>query len=129
MNLDRFFAVAKVEGTRGQATVREELRAWKEAATVAIGLDESEASPGRIVSVDLSIHDGAGNRVRNWDGHVVASVEGDAQLYTYTDAGEVLMSRGEGRVYLQLGRSGGEVVVRATADGFDPASITITPQR
>jgi beta-galactosidase len=129
VNLDRFFAVAKVEGTRGQATVREELRAWKEAATVAIGLDESEASPGRIVSVDLSIHDGAGNRVRNWDGHVVASVEGDAQLYTYTDAGEVLMSRGEGRVYLQLGRSGGEVVVRATADGFDPASITITPQR
>ena len=45
------------------------------------------------------------------------------------DASEVEISRGEGRTYLQFGRSGEEIVVRATAASLEPASLTISTRR
>ena len=110
-------------------TVRKELRPWGEAAAVMISIDETEVESGRIVAVDLTICDDAGRPVRDWNGQVRAEAEGDGQLFPYTDASEVEISRGEGRTYLQLGRSGEEIVIRATAASLEPASLTISTRR
>jgi beta-galactosidase len=127
LDLEGSFARLQVKGTRGNVTVRDSLDAWSRAAAVVISIDEAELKPGRTIAVDLTICDDAGTPVRDWNGDVTLSVDGDAQLRTYTDAGEVMVSRGEGRAYLQLGRSGGEVVIRASADGLEPGSTIISP--
>jgi len=94
-----------------------------------ISIDETEVESGRTVAVDLTICDDAGTPVRDWNGQVEVEIDGDARLYPYTDAGEVLVARGEGRLYLQLGRSGEEIVIRATAASLEPASLTISTRR
>jgi len=129
VSLDGAFTGVRAEATRRGATVRNELYAWSDAAAVEITIDEAEAKPGRTVAVDLMICDDAGVPVRDWNGHVVVAIDGDGQLFSYADAGEVEISRGEGRTYLQIGRSGGEIVIRATADGLEPRSLTIAPGR
>jgi beta-galactosidase len=128
VDLEGSFARIHVEGTRGTATVHNEIRAWGQAAAVAISV-EDDPEPGRIVAVDLSIRDDSGILVRDWNGHVTLSVDGDALLRAYTDSGDVLMSRGEGRAYVEVGRSGGEFTVRATADGLEAGSITVSPRQ
>ena len=65
----------------------------------------------------------------DWNGQVEVATDGDAQLFSYTDAGEVEISRGEGRTYIHLGQTGGEVVVRISASGLEPASLTVSPRR
>jgi hypothetical protein len=66
--------------------------------------------------------------VRDWNGHVEVTIDGDAQLYPYTDSGEVLMARGEGRTYVEIGRSGGGFVIRAVANGLEAASVQLFPR-
>ena len=129
MNLEDGFTAAKAEVTRCGTTARNELHAWGEAATVAISIDKFQANPGRTIAVDLTICDDRGTPVRDWNGQVRAEAEGDGQLFPYTDASEVEISRGEGRTYLQFGRSGEEIVVRATAASLEPASLTISTRR
>ncbi len=129
MDLEDGFTAANAEAARGGVTVRNELKAWDGATTVAITIDEADARPGQTVAVDLMIFDEGETPVRDWNGHVEVEVDGDARLFPYTDAGEVLMARGEGRTYLQLGRSGGEVKILATADGLEPGSMKFSPRR
>jgi hypothetical protein len=128
LSIDGPFAGAKAEGTRGGVTVHQELKAWSDAKAMAITVDDNP-QPGRTVAVDLSIVDAIGTSVRDWNGHVTLSVEGNARLRAYTEAGEVQISRGEGRAYIQLDQPGGEVVIRAAASGLEPASITISPRQ
>jgi len=125
VDLEGDFAVVRAEGVHGGVTVRNELRAWGEPAAVTILVDQAEATPGRTVAVDLTICDDAGIPVRDWTGHIQVAAEGDARILAYTDAGEVLMARGEGRAYLEFGRSGGEVVVTAGADGLSSGTARI----
>jgi beta-galactosidase len=121
------FTELTVEGLRGEVVVRRRLRACGEAATVAITIDKGEAKPGRTVAVDLAVVDGAGTPVHDWNGHVHVAAEGDAHLFAYTDAGEVLMARGEGRAYLELGGSGSEIVITTHADGLEPGNARFRP--
>jgi hypothetical protein len=120
------FAGAKADGFLGGVTVHEELRSWGDSKTIAVSV--GDAQPGETIAVDLAIRDASGVLVRDWNGHVTISVEGNARLFAYTDKGEVLMSRGEGRAYVQMGRSGEEVVIHAAANGLEPASKTISPR-
>jgi hypothetical protein len=131
VNLAEGFSEVRADGVRGGVTVSNELRAWGEAATVRILVDESEVAAGRTIAVDLSIRDEAGIPARDWNGHVRVATEGDARVLAYTDAGEVLMARGEGRAYLELPPSGGEAVITAHADGLTPgkASVFVGPGR
>jgi hypothetical protein len=126
LKLDRAFSEIVVKGEREGASVRETLRAWGPADTVVTTLC-GDPRPGRIVPVDFSIHDASANPVRNWNGQVIASVEGDAQLHTYTELGEVPIARGKGRTYLQFGRSGGEITIRTVAPGLEPTKNSVTP--
>jgi len=129
VELEGAFTGVRAEGVRNGVTVRKELSPWGEAAAVMISIDETEVESGRIVAVDLTICDHAGRPVRDWNGQVRAEAEGDGQLFRYTDASEFEISRGEGRTYLQLGQSGEEIVVRATAASLEPASLTISTHR
>jgi len=129
VTIKRAFTGVTAEGVRGEKTIRSALRAWGEAATISIDIDEAETQPGRTVAVDLTISDDVGRPVRDWNGHVKVSIEGDARLFPYNEAGEVLAARGEGRTYFQLGRSGGEVEILATADGLEPGWIKFSPRR
>jgi beta-galactosidase len=125
VSLEDGFTVVRAKGVRGGVTVRNELRAWDEAATVKISIDHGEVAPGRTVPVDLSIRDNADTPVRDWNGHIRVAADGEARIFPYTDAGEVLMARGEGRAYLELPPSGGEVVVNTEAQGLTPGTATI----
>ena len=125
VDLEGGFTAVKAEGVRAGVTVRNELRAWGEAAVVMFSIDEAEVAPGRTVAVDLTICDGAGIPVQDWNGHIQVEAEGDARILAYTDAGEVLMARGEGRAYLGLGRDGGEIVITAGADGLSSGTAII----
>ena len=42
---------------------------------------------------------------------------------------EMLIARGEGRVYVKVGRSDDAFVIRATADSLEPAFMTVSPLR
>jgi beta-galactosidase len=127
VNLEGGFTIVRAEGVRGGVSVRNELRAWGEAATVSISVDESEVAAGRTIAVDLSICDDTGTPVRDWNGQIRVAAEGDARIFPYTDAGEVLMARGEGRAYLELGHSGGEIVITAAGEDLVSGSTRITP--
>jgi len=129
VKLECAFTGVRAEGVRKSETVRKVLRPWGEAATVLISIDETDVEPGRTVAVDLTICDDAGTPVRDWNGQVEVEVDGNARLFAYNDAGEVLMARGEGRTYLQLGRSGEDIVIRTVANGLKAASLTISPRR
>jgi beta-galactosidase len=126
VQLEGPFTEIVVEGQRDRASVRETLRAWGAAQTVVIALGD-HPGPGRTAPVDFSIHDDAANPVRSWNGQVIASVEGDAQLLTYTESGQVPIARGGGRTYLHIGPTGREIVIHAKADGLEPAISTVTP--
>ena len=128
VKLDGAFTGVRAEGTRGEKTVRSELCASGEAAAVAIAIDETETMPGRTVAIDLSICDDGGTPARDWNGQVQVEIEGDARLFSYTDGGEVEISRSEGRTYLQLGRSGSEFVIHAATNGLEPASVKLFPR-
>jgi hypothetical protein len=127
VDLEEAFTEIVVEGDVDGETVRETLLAWENPARIAVTVDEGDLSPGRVVAVDLTVTDQTGMPVRDWNGHIRAAVEGDGELMTYTGDGDVLISRGQGRTYLRLGRSVGEIVIRATADGLEPAARTISP--
>jgi hypothetical protein len=127
VDLEEGFGELTAEGDRQGIPVVKTLRKWKEAATVEVTVDEAEAKKGRTVAVDLTICDDAGTPVRDWNGHLTVKVDGDAQLLPYTDAGEVLMARGEGRTYLEVGRSGGEFVIHAATNGLETASVKLFP--
>jgi beta-galactosidase len=129
IDLQGKFTELIVEGERNQDTVVERLRAWRKAATVAITIDEVEAKPGRTVAVDFGVVDNEGTPVRNWNGHLQVTAEGDALLLPYTEGGEVLMARGEGRTYIRIGRSGGEIVIRVTGDELEERSSIVAPRR
>jgi len=121
--LNGVFTGFRAEGVRGENTVRCELRSWREAATVAISIEEPETAPGRISPVDFTICDDAGSPVREWNGRVKVSIEGDARLFPFNEAGEVLVSRGSGRAYVEVGRSGEPFVVHAEANGLEPGLL------
>lgn len=129
MNLEDGFTATKAEATRSGTTARNELHAWGEAATVAISIDKSQAKSGRTITVDLTICDDRGTPVRDWNGHVNVETDGDGHLFPYTDGFDVLIARGEGRTYLQLGRSGEKIVIHATADGLESGTVTIEPRQ
>jgi len=84
VDMEDGFTALKVEGIRGDATVRNELHSWGDAASLAITIDEAEAKAGRTIAVDLMICDDAGTPVRDWNGHVKVEIDGDALLFPST---------------------------------------------
>ena len=122
--IDGPFTAVEAIGRCGGMTVCEELRPWGDATTVAITID-GDVPPGRVLPLDLTVLDRSGTPVRDWNGHVTVSVGGDARLFAYTEAGEVLMSRGEGRTYLGSGRDTGEFTIIASAPGLDDGVATV----
>jgi hypothetical protein len=118
----------RAEATRNGVTVSNELKAWSDAVAVAINVDEVEAKPGRTVAVNLLVSDDMGTPVRDWNGHIKIFVDGNARLLPYTNTGEVLVARGEGRSYLEIGRSGSEFVIHAATNGLEPASVKLFPR-
>jgi len=115
------------EGDRGGTTVVERLKMWDEASTIAIAITNEHALPGHTAAVDLTICDVRGTPVRDWNGHVTIELEGDGLHLPYTATGEVVIARGEGRTYLKIGKSGGEIVIHATGDGLEPSSKSFRP--
>jgi hypothetical protein len=128
VHLDGSWARVVAKGFAGEATVRQELRAWGDASSIALDVT-GDPMPGRTIAVDISIRDTSGNPVLDWNGGVIASVDGNAELLSYTGAGEILVSRGTGRVYVQVGRFGDPFVIDASANSLERASMMITPSR
>jgi hypothetical protein len=126
VSIDDDWSALSVEGFRNEQTVHQELRAWGEPTDIRVKINESKVETGRTVAIDLSICDDRGTIVQNWNGHIRVAVSEDARLFSYTREGEVLMARGEGRVYLEIGDSGGPIVIGASADGLETVSRTLS---
>jgi beta-galactosidase len=118
VRLEGSFTRISVQGEKLARTVRKTMRSWGTAVTIQINVDLEEALDGVTVPVDLTVIDENETPVRDWNGHVNVEADGEARLFPYTGAGEVLMARGEGRTYLQLSRSEGKVTIRAAAEGL-----------
>jgi beta-galactosidase len=120
------FTRITVEGERNEHRVVEVLKMWREASTLTLDVCDP-ASAGTTIAVDLSVVDGNGNPVRDWNGTVETAVDGDARLLSFNDGDEVLAARGQARIYVEIGRSGAEFAIRAGAAGLEPATTTVTP--
>jgi hypothetical protein len=122
---DRDFEEISAEGSRHGTGTRSSIRRSRQAARVAVAIEEDEAEPRRTLAVDLTIRDADDTMVRDWNGHVRLEIRGPARLNAYTADNEALIARGEGRAYLTAGTSGGEVMVVARAGVLEPGSATV----
>jgi beta-galactosidase len=123
--IDGGFEEIRANGTRQGLPAEAVIRRWGEAAAVALTINNTTPETGNTLAVDLVILDADGVPVRDWNGHVHLAAEGDARLRTYTDTGEVLMARGEGRAYLTVGQGTGEIIITGFAPGLEPGTTTI----
>ena len=126
IDLGRPFTELVVDGECNGQGVRETLHSWQPAATISLAVDEAEMASKTTIAVDLTVVDSNGTWVRDWDGHVQVSAQGDGRLLTYTENSDVVVARGEGRVFLALGAAGGEVVITAEADGLEEGTKKIS---
>jgi hypothetical protein len=122
------FSEIVVEGRQSGTKAYEMIRNWGEAAAVVISFDETEVRPGKTAAIDLSILDASGVPVRDWNGRVALAVEGDGLHLPYTETGDVVIARGEGRTFVKIGRSGGEIVFQATGDGLEQGNLKASPR-
>ena len=122
---NRDFEEISAEGTRNGTRRRRSINRHRQAARVAVAIEENEAEPRRTLAVNLSIRDAAGEVVPDWNGHVRLDTRGPARLHAYTADNEALIARGEGRAYLTTSTPEGEVLVAATADGLEPGGATV----
>lgn len=125
IDLESSYNLIEIEGERQGQKVRESLRAWESARSVEIAIDEDEIACGVTLPIDLTVVDENGTPVRDWNGHIKVTIEGNGRLYAYTDAGEVLMARGEGRAYVTFGDRRGETVVTAKAEDLATGTALI----
>ncbi len=121
---DRFQEIIAT-GSRGEVMDQQVYRRHDAATRIEITTTD-RATAGAIVTLDVSIRDRSGVKARNWNGHLQIASEGDARMIPYTEAGDVLMARGEGRAYLEVGRSSGLIMIRAAGDGLDPGFLTLS---
>lgn len=125
IDLEEEFNQIVVEGELDGTTAVETIRSWGAAATLGLSFDQAEARPGRTIAIDISLLDGSGVPVRDWNGKAALSVEGNAQLLAFNKAGEVKVSKGEGRVYLRLGTGESDVLITAAAKGTSGGSTVV----
>jgi len=69
------------------------------AARVELTIPNGACPAGETTAIDISIIDAEGVIVRNWNGDVRISADGGVRLHSYTSNSEVLITRGEGRMY------------------------------
>lgn len=119
------FELLEVRCRRGDARVEARWRRHGSAVALVLAPGTSEPRPGETVPVEVTAVDSRGETARDWNGHVRLRVAGPARLRSFTAAGEALVARGEGRTYLTLSRTPGEVVVTAGARGLMPGRLVL----
>ncbi len=119
------FEEISAAGSRRGSNIEARHHRYGRASRIELVAHDGVFTPGRTITIDVAIFDDDGVTVRDWNEHVHLQAEGDARLHTYTDSGEVVMARGEGRAYLTLGSREGEVVVTAMAGGLAAGTATI----
>ncbi len=102
-------------GRLGSGVSRQDLSPHAEAARVELTTTNKVCPPGETTAIDVSIVDSEGVVVRNWNGGVSVSADGGVRLHSYNSKSEVLVGRGEGRIYATRlpGAEGATIVGRA----------------
>ena len=113
-------------GSRAGKMVQTCCRAHGEAARIEVTVPGDPIEPGRTIEVDLSVRDGGGLPVRNWNGLVHLEVNSGGKLHCFTDNETVELSRGQGRTYFTPDGTGEQAVILASADGLISGSVTIS---
>ena len=124
--VDNSFEAISAEGVRKGVRAARTLRRYGEAARVEATLAGGGIGAGRTSAIDLAVLDRAGLVVGSWTGHVCVRVEGPARLRAYNTRDEAYLSRGEGRTYVTRDAEG-EVLISASAEGLEPARLTLRP--
>jgi beta-galactosidase len=115
-------------GSRGSRTACDRLAPWSDAVRVEVAsLDEHDSATG-IRALDIRIIDASGALVRDWNGHVLAVADGSATVHSYTRAGEILVTRGTGRVFVTPPLGDGTATVTVTAEGLETGCLRLGEQ-
>lgn len=114
-----------VEGFSEGKTITQTIRPWGPPSAIRISRSTAYHLTGDIQALELSVVDEDGVTVPTWNGHVRASASGGARLLAYTAGSEVLISRGQGRVFVRASPEAMAPEVVAHADGFDSGSIIL----
>jgi len=114
-----------VEGFSGGETIAQTIKPWSHPFAVHISRSANYHLTGEIQALDVRIVDDEGTTVPTWNGHVRATASGGAHLLAYTVSGEVLISRGEGRVFVRSTPEAVAPAVEARADDLQSGQITL----
>ncbi len=112
-------------GRLGSGEVTRRLDPHAEAAGISLVISNEFPRAGNTHAVDITIVDADGVPVRNWNGHVRVRARGGARALAYTDRGEVLVTRGEGRFFVSNDPTNIEPAVTAEATALDVAELTL----
>jgi hypothetical protein len=84
-----------------ETTVTETLQLWGEPAAIRVQRLPDRSLNGDVTVLDVAIVDETGIPVPTWNGLVTATATGGARVLSYTASGEVLVTRGTGRLYVR----------------------------
>ena len=90
-----------VDGLNGGETVTRSIRQWGQPTSIRVERPAVGQPVGEIVMLDLRIVDHEGVTVPTWTGHLGATATGGARVMAYTAQAEVLVTRGEGRLFVR----------------------------
>lgn len=113
------------EGYASGRTVTGILTPPGEPRAIELLYSDGRPSAGPIQTLDLRVMDSDGVTVPSWNGHVHVSGSGGATVLSYTAAGEVLVTRGEGRVHVRTTPEALAPEVAACADGLESGKFTL----
>ena len=127
VEIDAKFTEIIATGSRARKMVQASYRVHGDAERVEVTAPDHPLASGGLIELDISIRDGSGLPVRDWNGPAKLEFEGRGRLCCFTEDGTVEVSRGCGRVYFEPDRAGGAAVVTASADGLSSGSVTVGP--
>ena len=106
-------------GQLGSKVSSQILSPHTEAARVELTYSNGAGPAGETTAIDISIIDSDGVLVRNWNGIVRVSADGGVRLHSYTSNSEVLITRGEGRIYATWLPGAEGAIITGRVDGLE----------
>jgi len=127
-------SVVGITRDRGRIEARGSLRGrlatavcdpWGTAAEITLSPSRSILIPGTTGTIEVAVTDAEGRRVEDWNGGVTLIGTGGVEFSCYNSENNVVIARGEGRVYGLRHPSGSQATITATADGLASGCLTL----
>lgn len=115
----------EVEGVRDGIAVGARWDPPGEPVAIRVLRADPQRFRGPVIPLDLRIVDSVGRITTSWNGQVRVHTDGGVRALTFTAAGDVLVSRGEGRFYVEIDPANIRPAVAAEAAGLASAELAL----